>query len=194
MKSAEEIFIFEQLLWLEKPATIIELGAFAGTSALMMADTTNTLGIQCQVYSFDIDLSLNDDIVKKHQPDNLKFLYCDCNVIEKTFTEDFMANVTHPLVLIDDIHINTPGILNHFHQFLKPGDYIIVEDTSPNSPACSNFLDENCEYEKFGSRKLHEIEEFLKKHISNYAVDSFYCDYYGYNCTWNWNGWIRRIK
>ena len=58
-----------------------------------------------------------------------------------------MANVTHPLVLIDDVHINTPGILNYFHQFLKPGDYIIVEDTCPNSPACSNFLDENCEYE-----------------------------------------------
>ena len=66
MKGAEQIVIFEQLLWHEKPATIIELGAFAGTSALMMADTTNTLGIQCQVYSFDIDLSLIDDIVKKH--------------------------------------------------------------------------------------------------------------------------------
>ena len=37
----------------------------------MMVNAVNTLGIACQVYSFDIDLTLIDDVVKKHQPENL---------------------------------------------------------------------------------------------------------------------------
>ena len=193
LKGPQEMFIFHQLLWHEKPGTIIELGAFTGANALMMADTANTLGIECQVYSVDIDLSLLDDIVKKHQPDNLKFLYCDCTAIDKTFTPDFIANIAHPLVVIDDVHVNTSGNLDHFHQFLKSGDYIIVEDTNPRIPDRMTYYDDNSEYHLLGTRKLDDLEEFLKKHNSDYAVDSFYCDFYGYNCTFNWNGWTRRM-
>ena len=89
-----------------------------------------------------------------------------------------MDNASHPLILFDDIHVNTPKVVNHFHLFLKPGNYIIMEDVNPNSTAWANFLNKNCGYNKFGPKKLHEMEEFLTKHISDYAVDSFYCDYY----------------
>lgn len=160
----------------------------------MMADAVNTLDIACRVYSFDIDLTLIDDVVKKHQPENLKFFYCDCNALEKTFTPDFMAKICHPMVLIDDVHVNTPGILNYFHQFLKSGDYVIVEDTNPKIPNSMIYYDDDSKYHLLGTRKLDDIKNFLKKNDSDYAVDSFYCDFYGYNCTWNWNGWIRRMK
>ena len=99
-----------------------------------------------------------------------------------------MDNASHPLILFDDVHVNTPEVLNYFLLFLKPGNYIIVEDTNPNLPAWANFLDKNCGYGKFDPKKLHKLEEFLTKHIFDYTVDSFYCEYYGYNCTWNWNG------
>ena len=99
-----------------------------------------------------------------------------------------MDNASHPLILFDYIHVNTPEVVNHFHQFLKPCDYIIVEDVNPNSPAWEIFFDKNCGYNRFGPKNLYEMEEFLTKHIADCAVDSFYCDYYRDICTWNWNG------
>ena len=190
MKCPEDLVLYEQLLWYVKPATLIELGSFCGVSALWFADHAKLMDFDCQIYSVDIDLSLLSDKVKKLQPNNLKFIQCDANVIETAFTADFMSSLPHPLVVVEDCHTNTSGILNHFHQFLQVGDYFVIEDTNPFLPLfCSRDWDMD-----FGYEKNDVMENFLKQHNGLYGIDTFFCDYYCYNSTWNWNGWIRRMK
>ncbi len=50
--------IYQRLFWHVKPATVIELGAYNGASAIWIADELRLMDLQCQVYSVDIDLSL----------------------------------------------------------------------------------------------------------------------------------------
>ena len=47
------------------PRTVIELGAYTGASAMWMADTLATAGIESRVISVDIDLSLVEEMAKK---------------------------------------------------------------------------------------------------------------------------------
>jgi len=60
--------IYTQLFWYVKPATVIEIGAYSGGTAVWMADMLKLMNVECSVYSMDIDLSLIDNRVKKLQP------------------------------------------------------------------------------------------------------------------------------
>ena len=196
MKSPEDFSILHQLLWHVKPLTVIELGTYTGGMAVWIADTLKLLDVPSQIYSVDVDLSLREDRVNKLKPDNVTFLQGDCNAIEKTFTPDFMSQLLHPWVVIDDsTYEATEKILEHFHMFLQQGDYLVVEDTNPHIPrdvGMGQFSDEP--FYEHGTDKLEKLKKFLKKNEDYYAVDSFYTDLYGYNGTWHWNGYIKQIK
>ena len=47
--------------------------------------------------------------------------------------------------------------------------------------------------EEWGPGKLNWLRRFLTEHDQYYAVDSFFTDFFGYNGTANWNGYIRRM-
>eukprot|EP00118_Oscarella_pearsei_P018408 m.188569 g.188569 ORF g.188569 m.188569 type:complete len:61 (+) comp39388_c0_seq1:780-962(+) len=40
---------------------------------------------------------------------------------------------------------------------------------------------------------LDKLKGFLSEHEGDYAVDSFFTDFLGYNVTHNWHGYIRRM-
>ena len=192
MKCPEDLVIRHQLFWYLKPATVIELGAYTGGMAIWMADTLKLLDVPCQIYSMDVDLSLLEDRVKELKSDNITFLQGDCYAIEKTFTPEFMSQLPHPWVVIDDAHENFKNVLGHFHNFMQQGDYLIVEDTNPDIP-CDLAMDGVVV--KLGTEKLENLKSFLKAYGDYYAVDSFYTDLYGYNGgSWFWNGYIKRMK
>ena len=195
LKSPEDLVIRHQLFWYLKPATVIELGAYTGGMAIWMADTLKLLDVPCHIYSMDIDLSILEDRVKELKPDNVTFLQGDSYDIAKTFTPEFMSQLPHPWVLIEDCHENLINVLGHFHQFIQKGDYLIVEDTNPHIPSEAGM---GCFYEEpyyeIGTQKLEELRSFLKEHEDYYAVDSFYTDFYGYNGSWFWHGYIKRMK
>ena len=50
------------------------------------------------------------------------------------------------------------------------------------------------DYEETGTGLLNELRGFLKEYEDYYAVDSFYTDFYGYNGSHFWNGYIKRMK
>ena len=50
------------------------------------------------------------------------------------------------------------------------------------------------QYEQMGAKQLTELKEFLKELEDFYIVDSFFTDMFGYNCSWHWHGFIRRIN
>ena len=87
------------------------------------------------------------------------------------------------------------GVLRYFHQFLKEGDYIAVEDTNPYTPRDVGYMGTAFDSTPFlGTAKLDTLRQFLLEHEEYYAVDSFLTDLFGYNCTWMWHGFVRRMK
>ena len=194
MKCPEDLIIYTQLFWYLKPATIFEIGAYSGGMALWMADMMTLMGAECDIYSMDIDLSLLQDQVKEIKPPNVHFIQCDSHKIDEAFPREALRKYPHPWVVIEDAHVNFDGVLGHFHQLMEVGDYFVVDDTSPdvtevemgriNVPSDAWWEPE---------AKLSAVKRFLKEYSQYYAVDSFYTDFFGYNGTWNWHGYIRRM-
>ena len=190
LKGPEDLSILYHMLWHVKPRTIIELGAFTGASGLWMADSLNGANIECNVFSVDLDLSLLHPQIKSLQPHNLSFIEGDCYKIDKVFPPEFLKSQPRPLIVFEDVHENSDNVLDYFHSHLIPGDYIVFEDTNPDLPY-QIFSDEG---NNWGFEKLHAWSKFLEKHGDMYAIDSFFCDYFGYNASSNWNSYARRMK
>jgi cephalosporin hydroxylase len=175
------------------PRTVIELGAFTGASAMWMADTLATAGIDARVISVDIDLSLVEEIAKNNG--DIEFLQGDCNRIEEVLPAERLRDLPHPLVVVDDAHVNIAGVYRHFHEHaFEPGDYLLIEDTIPWIPGTFGpASDADKLPEEWGDWKWRQIESFFKTHGDDYRVDRYFTDFFGYNGTWNWNGFVRRM-
>ena len=65
LKNPQDLFIYHELFSLVRPRIIIELGTFSGASAAWLADTATTLGIDCHMYSLDIDQGLIHEDIKR---------------------------------------------------------------------------------------------------------------------------------
>ena len=196
ISSPEDFVLYHQLFYYLRPKTVIELGTCEGGSAIWFGDQLKLLGIEGgHVYSMDIDPSLLSEGAKKLNPDNVTFLTGDCNEIEKTFTPEMLSKLPHPWAIIDDAHVNMNGTLGHLHHYLEEGDYIVVEDTNPYIPRDIGVLATMFDTVPLaGTQKLEKLKAFLRKYDDFYAVDSFFTDFYGYNCSWMWHGFIRRMK
>ena len=195
-KCPEDFLLLHQLFSYVKPATVIELGSYVGGSAIWIADTLKLLDIPCQIYSMEKDISLLADRAKELKPDNVTFLQGDSFAIEKTFTPELLSKLPHPWVIDEDAHANKPGVLRYFHDFLKEGDYIVFEDTNPNMAlklGMGGVVDYGS-YEIMGPKQLNALKGFLQEYEEYYAVDSFFTDLFGYNGSWHWHGFIRRMK
>jgi len=158
-----------------------------------MADMLRLIEMDSSIYSMDVDLSVLEDRVKEIKPDNVTFLEGDSHKIEKTFHSDFLHGLPHPWLVIEDSHENVYGILEVFHQFMKSGDYFIVEDTNPLLPMHLSAGRIHPEYKIGGNELLETLKQFLTEHCDDYKVDSFFTDLFGYNGTWNWHGYIRKM-
>jgi cephalosporin hydroxylase len=189
-KDPFDIVLYEMLFFELKPRTIIELGAYTGASAMWMAQTLRLLNIDARVIAVDIDLSLVDELARKEP--NIKFLQGDCHEIEKLFPAPVLQDLPRPLILIDDVHVNISGVYRHFHSHgLQPGDYLIIEDTIPWIPGTFGKAGEG---EEWGDWKWQEIKTFFAENSADYRVDRYFTDFFGYNGTWNWNGFVKRMR
>lgn len=193
VKTADDQAILKELLAHVCPSTVIELGAFTGGNAVWMSDIMKLEGIDSTIYSMDIDLSILEDKVTKIKPDNVTFLQGNANEIAKTFASDFLTTLPHPWVVIEDCHENTLGILEYFMPYMKTGDYFVVEDTHPYLPSHLGAGRFHKEYVPAGTNLLDAVKTFLKRHDGKIAVDSYFTDFFGYNGTWNWHGFIRKM-
>jgi len=193
LKTADDQAILKEVLWYLRPVTIIELGTFSGGNAIWMADQLRLMEVDCRIFSMDIDPTLLEERVKKIKPANVTFLEGDSYKIEKAFPESFVKDLPHPWLVIEDAHENVGGILEYFFQYMQTGDYFIVEDTNPL--LCTHCgmgrVYEDLPYKQAGTGLLDTLKAFLKKHDKECAVDSFFTDFFGYNGTWNWHGFIR---
>jgi cephalosporin hydroxylase len=160
MKDPMTLTIYQQLIQDIKPKTIIEFGTYDGGSALWMKDLCKSLSLDTKVITIDI---------KPIEPiKEIEFINLDVNKIN-----DFQfSKYESPIIVIEDCHENLKGIFNKVDNFLKKGDYFIVEDT----------LD------------ISKYSEMIKLDLNKYKINRKYCDFWGKNNTWNCDSFFEKIN
>lgn len=174
IKDPFDLALYPLLLWELKPRTIFEVGSYLGASAVWIADLTQSMGFDCEIHSYDLDLSR----VRVEHP-RVRFHTVDCmkpeGFLPQGAPKDWLKTLPHPWLLIEDAHVNTRGVLEFFHPFLKSGDYWVIEDTA------------------FILEKHDAMRAFFSSHSESYRVDTRFTDLYGYNSTFNFNGYVKRV-
>lgn len=193
MKDPFDLTLYQRLFWDVRPGTVIEIGAYSGGTAVWMADILAAMGIKTDLWSMDIDLSLLAPEARDHK--SIRFIEGNSNDIAAALPPTTLRELKHPVIVIEDAHVNVLEVLNHFHDHcLLPGDYIIADDTNPDGPATTHMaVDPEVPYRPVGPEKLEIIEQFIARNPEAYKVDRGLCDMFGYNMTWNWNGYLKRV-
>ena len=154
-KTVFDFALVPMMLWDLRPATVIELGSGNGASALWMADLMASFGIDSRVYSLDLE-------ARRIAHDRVTFMAGDCNQIAAAFPAEFLNPLAHPWLVVEDAHVNVPGVLAHFHPFLAAGDVLYVEDSLT---------------------KRRDLARFTAEFAGAYKVDTRYTDFFGRNAT-----------
>jgi len=184
-KNPFDLALYQLLLWEQKPRTLIEIGTKRGGSALWFADVMRSFGIDYGVHS--IDLAPPDDL----SIPGVTFHKGDGRDLSSALPNEFMLEVPRPLMIVEDADHRletTLSVLHYFDQWLRPGEYIIIED---------GIVDDL--FDAGGVAALNggprrAIGEFLQLRGADYEIDTRFCDYFGVNMTWNVNGYLRRIS
>ena len=73
-----------------------------------------------------------------------------------------LRSAPHPWLVVEDAHHNVAAVIEHMHQYLTPGDYLVVEDSDV---------------------KREALRAFLGAHPGDYLVDTRFTDNFGRNAT-----------
>jgi cephalosporin hydroxylase len=179
LKNPFDWALYPMLLWETRPRSIIEIGSNRGGSALWLADTMRSFGLPAHIHS--VDLNPVTDIADP----TITFHRGDAEQLERDLSPGFMRALARPLLVIEDsshFKETTLAVLNFFHQWLLPGEYVIVEDGIVSELGMADTY-------RGGPRAA--IETFLAAH-DEYEIDSRYCDWFGTNVTYAVNGFLRR--
>ncbi len=180
LKNPFDLALYQLLLWELKPATILEIGPHQGGSTLWLADMARTAGLDCRIHAVDLQ-----PVVGIAAP-GVTFHVGDARALERTFAAQFMRDVRHPLLVIEDADHQaetTLKVLRFFAPWLAPGDYMVIEDGMVGDIGIAH---------RYGGGPCVAIERFIAEEAGRYEIDRRYCDWYGRNVTWNVNGYLRR--
>lgn len=179
VKSPFDLALYSMLLWEVRPRTIIEIGSYVGGSALWLADQVRTFGLQTHIHSVDLNP------VSDRADPAVTFRRGDANELSRDLSASFMQSLPRPLLVIEDsshAKSTTLAVLEFFHQYLLPGEYIIIEDGNVNELGLAD---------QYDGGPCAAIDIFLNKY-DDYEIDTRYCDWFGNNVTYAVNGFIRR--
>jgi Rhamnosyl O-methyltransferase/CmcI len=154
-KSVYDFAIYPMLLWDLKPATIFELGSGTGASAFWYSDIMRMFEFPTHIYSIDLNKLSSDD-------PQVSFLQGDCRELESVLPFGSLDDLPHPWLVIEDMHVNTAGILSYFAIQTTKRDYIVVEDSRSKSD---------------------DLAAFDRQYSHLFRVDTRYTDFFGRNAT-----------
>jgi cephalosporin hydroxylase len=155
MKNVFDFAIYPALIAELRPRTIFEIGSGLGASAAWFADHMAFAGVEGRVHSVD-------RVKPALEHPRVSFYQGDCQAPERLFDPDLLALEPHPWLVVEDAHQNVAGVLEQFHKYLAPGDYLVVEDSDI---------------------KRQALRSFLGAHASDYLVDTRFTDNFGRNAT-----------
>ena len=127
-KCAQDVMVYQELLYAWRPQVIIETGSWAGGSGLFFAD-------MCYLYGRGKVLSV--DVNPPSPPPAhplLTFLGGDSVDVETVRRVKAWADGRTGFVVLDSAHEKAHVLaeLDAYSQFVGVGDYLIVEDTNIN--------------------------------------------------------------
>ena len=166
MKNVFDFAMYPMLLAEIRPRTVLEIGSGMGASAAWFAHNLAACGIEGRVHSVDRVKPLAEH-------PGVTFRQGDCSQPDRLFGADLLRAEPHPWLVVEDAHYNVGAVLEHFHSFLTPGDYLVVEDSDV---------------------KREIIRTFIAAHPGGYLVDTRFTDYFGRNATCAANSIFVRTK
>lgn len=178
LKNPFDLAIYPLLLARLQPRTFIEIGAHAGGSALWFADQVPGM----RVYSIDLQAPSGAE-----HP-SVTFLEGDARDLGAVLPPSLMESIGRPLLVVEDSsHLagTTAAVLTFFDRWLRPGEYIVIEDGILTAMRVADSYD---------GGPLRAIHEFLGRTHGRYEIDRALCDYFGTNVTWNVDGYLRRVS
>jgi cephalosporin hydroxylase len=155
MKNVFDFAMYPALIAELRPRTIVEVGSGLGASAAWFADAMTQCGVEGRVHSVDKTLA------GLPHP-NVKFYQGDCSSPESLFPAGALGAEPHPWLVIEDAHHNVAAVIEQLHGHLKPGDYLVVEDSDV---------------------KRQDLRQFITAHPGEYLVDTRFTDNFGRNAT-----------
>jgi cephalosporin hydroxylase len=185
IKNPCDIWMIVELFQKIRPSVVIETGTHHGASASFYADILNSLKINCEVITVDIN-------PKWHFDPKLKKIHSiigystDVNVFSKIkeIKENILIkNPGNVMVLLDSDHSekNVLAELDLYSSLVNKGSYIIVEDTNVNGhPSAPSH----------GPGPKEATDKFL--HKNNSFERDLSCQ--KFLLTFNPGGWLKRIK
>jgi len=181
LKNPFDLAIYSMLLQRARPRTLIEVGSYMGGSAVWFADQAGLLGLGTGVISIDLE------VPAVAAGPSVRFLRGDARELGEVLTPAVLSALPRPLMVVEDSsHLSgtTAAVLEFFDPWLRPGEYIVVEDGILSDMRVADLYD---------GGPLRAIDEFLAKGAGRYEVDRGLCDYFGRNVTWNVDGYLRRL-
>lgn len=183
MKNPFDMALYLLLMQRLKPRTVVEIGTFAGGSALWFADALSAQRIEgARVVSVDIDPQV------AFQDARITLLTGSAHALGKVLGPDLLSTLAHPWLVIEDsshFYEDSLAVLEFFRPTLHSGDYVVVED------GCVAQLSEPI-YRPYENGPNRAVAAFLAAHPGEFEIDAKLCDFFGYNVTGNPNGWLRR--
>lgn len=180
-KNPFDLALYSLLLERARPRTLIEIGSYMGGSAAWFADQGNILSLGLQIISIDIEVPPAPAIP------SVNFLQGDARRLGLVLPPSLMKALPRPLMVVEDSsHLagTTGAVLEFFDQWLRSGEYIVIEDGILSDMRVAHLYD---------GGPLRAIKAFLEKSAGRYEVDRGLCDYFGRNVTWNVDGYLRRL-
>jgi cephalosporin hydroxylase len=180
-KNPFDLALYAMLLWRQRPGTLIEIGTHSGGSALWFADQTQALGLQTTIISIDVNPFTD------FSDPRISFRGGDARQLQDVLSDAEMRALPRPLLVVEDASHDyevSLASLRFFDRWMHAGEYVCVEDGIVDS---------------FGVQERHRggpnraIAQFLAESAGRYEIDAGYCDYFGFNVTWNTNGYLKRL-
>jgi len=155
LKTVFDFAIYPALIAELRPRTVFEIGSGLGGSAVWFADHMALCGVDGRVHSVDL-------VKVETQHQGVSFYQGDCADPERLFLPELLRSEPHPWLVVEDAHHNVGAVMQRLHEFLLPGDYLVIEDSEV---------------------KHDVIRKFLAAHPGCYLVDTRFTDYFGRNAT-----------
>ena len=173
-----DLWIYQELIFEQRPDIIIETGTCQGGSALFLASICDLLN-NGRIFTIDIDPGPS-------RPKHRRVRY----ILGSSTDPDIVDNIRRHirpkdrvLAILDSDH-SKDHVLKELHAYapmVTPGSYLIIEDTNINGHPV---------YPEFGPGPMEAVAEFLSE-TSDFEVDK---SREKFLMGFNPGGWLRRIR